>query len=141
MPMRTKLSIRLNYFCFLINILQTKTRLLQFHCLLRKLFAMKKLIVIVMCATVFAACKKTSSTSYTPDCTGTAKSYATNVAPLFSGECNSCHSEYSSYAGISADKSRIRNTIVDGSMPKRSSLTNAEKNNIVCWIDNGAPNN
>jgi hypothetical protein len=102
---------------------------------------MKKLIVIVMCAAAFTACKKTSSTSYTPDCSGTAKSYATDVAPIFSGECNSCHSEYSSYSGVSTDKSRIRSTIVDGSMPKRSTLSDAQKNAIVCWIDNGGANN
>ncbi|MEI6853164.1 MAG: hypothetical protein WCL06_09990 [Bacteroidota bacterium] len=102
---------------------------------------MKKLIVIVMCAAAFTACKKTSSTSYTPDCSGTAKSYATDVAPLVSSKCVGCHSAYSTYSGISSDKSKIRSSIVSGSMPQNSTLTDAQKNAIVCWIDNGGPNN
>ena len=107
---------------------------------LKKFNAMKKLIVILLCGAMFVSCKKDSS-SYTPDCSGTAKSYATNVVPLFTSECNGCHSEYSTYTGISADKSNIRSSIVSGSMPKKSSLTDAEKNNVVCWIDAGALNN
>jgi hypothetical protein len=89
---------------------------------------------------MFVSCKKDFST-YTPDCSGTAKSYATDVSPLFSSKCNGCHSNYSSYSGVLSDKSSIRSSIVSGSMPKNGSLTDAEKNNIVCWIDNGAPNN
>lgn len=94
-----------------------------------------------MCAAAFTACKKTSSTSYTPDCSGTAKSYAADVAPLISSSCVGCHSSYSTYAGVSSDKSRIRSSIVSGSMPKSSTFTDAQKNSIVCWIDNGAANN
>lgn len=106
---------------------------------LKKIKTMKKLIVFLLCGAMFVSCKKDSS--YTPDCSGTAKSYATDVAPLFTSECNGCHSEYSTYAGISADKSNIRSSIVSGSMPKKSSLADAEKNNVVCWIDAGALNN
>jgi hypothetical protein len=101
---------------------------------------MKKLIVILICGAMFASCKKDKS-SYIPDCSGTAKSYSTDVAPLFAGECNGCHSNYSSYSGVSSDKSKIRSSIVSGSMPQNSSLADAEKNNIVCWIDAGAANN
>jgi hypothetical protein len=100
---------------------------------------MKKLIVILLCGAMFVSCKKDSS--YTPDCSGAAKSYATDVAPLFAGECNGCHSNYSSYSGVFSDKSAIRSSIVSGSMPKKSSFTDAEKNNVVCWIDAGAANN
>jgi hypothetical protein len=102
---------------------------------------MKKLIVIVMCAAAFAACKKTSNTSYTPDCSGAAKSYSLNVAPLMSSKCVSCHSSYNSFTSVNNDKSGIRSSIVSGSMPKNGSMTVAEKNSVVCWIDSGAPNN
>jgi hypothetical protein len=30
---------------------------------------------------------------------------------------------------------------VGGSMPKNSTLTNDQKDKIICWIDAGAPNN
>jgi uncharacterized membrane protein len=102
---------------------------------------MKNLIVIVMCAAALTACKKTSNSSYTPDCSGAAKSYASNVAPLMSSKCVSCHSSYNSYSGVNSDKAGIRSSIVSGSMPKSNSMTDAEKNSVVCWIDSGAPNN
>ena len=35
----------------------------------------------------------------------------------------------------------MRSSIVSGAMPKEGSLTAAEKNTILCWIDNGAANN
>jgi hypothetical protein len=101
---------------------------------------MKKLIVILICGAMFVSCKKDKST-YTPDCSGAAKSYATDVAPLMSGKCVGCHSSYASYSGVSSSKSTIRSNIVSGNMPQNGSLTDAEKNSIVCWIDAGAPNN
>ena len=101
---------------------------------------MKKVIFILACTALFSSCKK-SSTSFTADCSGTAKSYKTDVAPIMSSKCNSCHSQFSTYSGVSGDKTSIRSNIVDGNMPKGGSLSTAEKNAIVCWIDNGASNN
>jgi hypothetical protein len=102
---------------------------------------MKKLSLILICVAALSACKKTSSTSYTPDCTGAAKSYSTDVAPLMTSSCVGCHGNYSSYSGVNSDKSNIRSNIVSGSMPKNGTFTDAQKNAVVCWIDNGAPNN
>jgi hypothetical protein len=48
---------------------------------------MKKLIAVLICGAMFVSCKKDKST-YTPDCSGTAKSYVTDVSPLFSSKCN-----------------------------------------------------
>jgi hypothetical protein len=31
--------------------------------------------------------------------------------------------------------------IVSGTMPQNATLTPAQKNSIICWIDSGAPNN
>lgn len=102
---------------------------------------MKKIVFVLICCTaLLSACKKTS-TSYSPDCSGATKTFATDVSPLITSYCKGCHSQYSGYSQISADKSAIRNSIVSGSMPKGSTMTDAEKNNIVCWIDDGAPNN
>ncbi len=101
---------------------------------------MKKLIFVFLCVVLLSSCKKNSS-SYTPDCSGATKSYATDVFPVINGNCAGCHSKYSGYSGIFADISSIRSTIVSGSMPKNGSLTDNQKNSIICWIDNGAPQN
>ena len=104
---------------------------------------MKKVMFgLMICAAMTMACKKSSnSASYTPDCTGAAKSYSSNVAPILQGSCSGCHSQFASYPGVSADRAAIRSKIVDGSMPQGGSLTVAQKNSIVCWIDSGALNN
>ncbi len=93
-----------------------------------------------ICLSFFIGCKK-ASTDFTPSCTGAAKSYVTDVKPIIQAYCVQCHSSYSSYSQISASKSSIRSTIIDGSMPKSSSISTDQKNKIVCWIDAGAPNN
>lgn len=90
------------------------------------------------------SCKKkesTSASSYTPSCNGATPSFSATVKPLFQSSCVSCHSNYSTYSQISGSASSIRTTIVNGSMPKGSSLSESQKNSIVCWIDAGKPNN
>ena len=102
----------------------------------------KTMFGLLLISAMISACSKNSTTpGYTPDCTGAAKSFSTNVSPIFQSACVGCHSKFSSYSGITGDKSAIRSKIVDGSMPQGGSLTTAQKNSIVCWIDNGAPNN
>lgn len=105
---------------------------------------MKKILVVLMFALgLFTACSKDSLTasSYTPSCDGTVKSYQSNVAPLIQTYCAGCHSNYSTYANLSASKNSVRSQIVSGNMPRGSALSTAQKDAIVCWIDNGAPNN
>ncbi|MFZ4522838.1 MAG: hypothetical protein ACOYNC_14110 [Bacteroidales bacterium] len=97
---------------------------------------------LVVCLALTGACKKSStSPGYTPDCSGTAKSFSSDVLPVINSACKSCHSDYSNYSRISGDKAAIRSTIVNGSMPEGSTMSAAQKNTVVCWIDNGAPNN
>jgi hypothetical protein len=92
---------------------------------------------------VLTGCKKSTSNnnSYTPSCTGATKSWVSDVKPLMDVNCISCHSSYSAYSSVFSAKSTIRSKIVDGSMPTNGTLSTDQKNNIVCWIDNGAPNN
>ena len=86
----------------------------------------------------------------TVDCsTVTNKAFAANVNPIIQASCNvaGCHAAGSSngpgpltnYAQISA--ASIRSAISSGSMPKGGSLTTAQKNSIICWVDSGKPNN
>jgi hypothetical protein len=105
---------------------------------------MKKMMVSLFVAVAFfGACSKSSTNpgGYTPDCSGTAKSFKTDVSPLIQSACAGCHSNYSGYSGITSDKAAIRSKVIDGSMPPSGSLSTTQKNIIVCWIDNGAPNN
>ena len=90
-------------------------------------------------------------TTYTPNCTGAAIQFSANVLPIIQASCggNGCHNAGSSngpgpltsYAEINAAKVQIRAAVLSGSMPKNGSLTAAQKNSIICWIDAGAANN
>ncbi len=107
---------------------------------------MQRLIAIIFLVSInlaFVACKKkakSGSAAYTPTCNGT-KSFSTDVFPLIQSRCWSCHTNMSNYGQIKALESAIRINIVNGSMPKNGTLTNAERDIIVCWVDAGAPNN
>ena len=103
---------------------------------------MKKIFYLISLAIILASCAKSSDNSaYTPDCSGTAKTFSKDANPVISNSCSGCHSQYSTYSQIVASKASIRSTIVDGTMPKGATLTAAQKNAVVCWIDNGTPNN
>jgi len=101
------------------------------------------LAVMLLIFVVLSGCKKdnTTASSYTPSCSGAAKSYKTDVAPVIASACSGCHQNYKTYSQVSASQSSIRSMIVSGQMPKGSSLSTAQKDAIVCWIDNGALNN
>ena len=90
------------------------------------------------------SCKKNNTTNsnsnYSPTCSGI-KSYSVDVKPIIQASCVGCHSGYGTYSGVSNDKTKIRSTIANGSMPKNGSLSNSQKDAIMCWIDAGAPNN
>lgn len=90
-------------------------------------------------------------TTYTPNCTSAAIQFTANVLPIFQASCGAtgCHNagssngpgELSTHAQISAAKTQIRAAVLSGSMPKTGTLTSAQKNSIICWIDAGAANN
>jgi uncharacterized membrane protein len=110
---------------------------------------MKKIVslfaVLVLFFAMFISCKKKNKedtqVSYTPSCSSSTPSFSATVKPLIQSACVNCHSEYSTYAQISSSSSSIRSSIVSGSMPKGTTLSEGQKNSIVCWIDAGKPNN
>ncbi len=103
------------------------------------------ILLIFTLGTVIHSCKKKNKedaqVSYTPSCSSSTPSFSATVKPLIHSACASCHSEYSTYSQISASSSSIRSNVVSGSMPKGTTLSEAQKNSIVCWIDAGKPNN
>jgi hypothetical protein len=108
------------------------------------------ILILFIC---FISCKKNNSTSsaYTPDCSGTTPTFAANVEPIILSACatSGCHNSGSNqgpgalttYSQIKSSISSIRSSVVSGRMPQGTSLSTAQKNSIVCWIDAGAANN
>lgn len=113
--------------------------------------------ILLTAIIVLSACKKSSSpsdggnTTFTPNCNGAAIVFSADVSPIFQSVCSQsgCHNSGSvngpgpltNYTQINAAKSNIRAAIISGAMPKNTTLTAAQKNSIICWIDAGAPNN
>jgi uncharacterized membrane protein len=111
--------------------------------------------LILLTGLVFTQCSKdknNTNNNFTVDCsTVTNKAFAANISPLVQSRCAipGCHAAGSgngpgaltTYAQISSASARIRTAVANGTMPQGSTLTTAEKNSIVCWIDSGSPNN
>ncbi len=113
---------------------------------------LKKALLIASVFAVLYACSKSTDNATTVDCSGIAKSFSTDVNPIIQATCTTnsgCHGsgsnngpgELLTYSEIFSSRSSIRSAVASGSMPKTGSLTTAQKNAIICWIDNGAPNN
>ena len=123
---------------------------------------MKRVLCIVMLIGFLYACKKQSgdsgndsnnrvNNSNNIDCSGPAKSFATDISPIIQSSCSrsGCHNNGSfngpgslvSYSQIFNARAEIRVAVASGQMPLNGSLTAVQKNAILCWIDSGAPNN
>lgn len=122
---------------------------------------MKKLFVIFLgilsISFTITACSKSSGGGgggggTSVDCsTVTNKAFSADVNPIIQSRCNiaACHAAGSTngvgpltnHAEVFAARVRVRAAISAGTMPQGSSLSTAEKNSIICWIDSGAPNN
>jgi hypothetical protein len=106
---------------------------------------------------LFAACSKSSPGSVnnnnnnSVDCSAVPKSFSANIQPITSTRCaiSGCHDAGSvngpgpltTYQQIFNARTLIRSAVSTGLMPQGSTLTQAQINSILCWIDNGAPNN
>ena len=115
---------------------------------------MKKIVTVVsFIFLVTLSCNKdTGGGTTTVDCsTVTNKAFAADVNPIIQGTCNisGCHAAGSfngpgaltNYAQISAAGSSIKTAVSSGRMPQGSSLSIAQKNAIICWVNSGTPNN
>src|SRR5262245_51845040 len=106
--------------------------------------------VFVIIIIILVSCGK-RSVNYNADCS-TTKSYATDVSLIIQSSCatnSGCHASGSSngpgalttYTQVYTARAAIHTAVANGSMPQNGSLTNDQKNAIICWIDNGAANN
>lgn len=90
------------------------------------------------------ACNKNKKTKLTPVCTGGTATYTANVKSIIDSKCVSCHSGYSSYAGLSGiigNGQFKTHVLTDQDMPKDGSLTQDQINTIQCWVNAGYPQN
>lgn len=88
-----------------------------------------------------------------PDsCNGLSFKFTSDVQPIVNTTCainSNCHAAgtvnrggpLTDYNKIFVKKSDIKFQIEAGLMPQSGSLTADQKNKIICWINNGAPNN
>jgi len=125
---------------------------------------MKKGILVILASfLLIASCSKGGSDSgggdstgggggSTVNCTGVASAFAANVNPIIQSTCATdatCHGAGSvngpgpllTYTQISNASVTIKTAVANGTMPKTGSLTTAQKNSIICWINSGTPNN
>lgn len=88
----------------------------------------------------------------TVNCSGVPASFAANVSQIISTSCATdatCHGAGSAngpgpllnYSQIFAARLTIKTAVANGTMPKTGTLTTAQKNSIICWVDAGGPNN
>lgn len=88
------------------------------------------------------ACKK--SQKVTVNCDGSTPTYNSYVKGIVNSNCTSCHSSYSTYAGLSAITSNgkfEKEVLINQTMPDGGSLTQDELNKLQCWVNNGFPEN
>lgn len=102
---------------------------------------------------VLFACSKQKDVAIAPsDCSSTPKSFSLNVNPIIQSTCatnSGCHGEGSTngpgellnYIEISNAHLAIRAAVSSGLMPLNKTLSGTDKSKIICWIDDGAPNN
>ncbi|MGZ8553330.1 MAG: hypothetical protein ACXWV8_07990 [Chitinophagaceae bacterium] len=111
----------------------------------------KSTLLIRILSFLLLSCSKSKPEKDSPACNEIAKTFTTNVNPIIQTYCNqpSCHTSGSvngpgpltNYTQVFNARSVIRNAIQSGLMPQNATLTTAQRNTIICWIDNGAPDN
>jgi hypothetical protein len=85
-------------------------------------------------------------------CSGISPKFSTDIQPILTTVCSvnsNCHAAgstnsggaFTNYTEVNAKKSNIRAAIISGSMPQSGSITQAQVNAFICWIDAGAANN
>jgi uncharacterized membrane protein len=111
---------------------------------------MKKIsLTTFILSTLFIwSCTKDS----TSNCGSTTFKYSTDISPIITAKCNTsgCHNSsaagglnFTTYASVKQNSSRIRNAVNNGSMPKAGSpaITADEKTKLFSWIDACSPDN
>jgi len=112
--------------------------------------------ILFACLLVVVACSKKSSSDGggggTDVCSAVSAKFTADLLPLMQTKCSfnsSCHGTGSvnsggvlvTYAQISAKSASIKSQVAASLMPQTGSITAAQKNVIICWVNSGALNN
>jgi hypothetical protein len=132
---------------------KTKSKFSQ----LSGLYLIKSGVIAISILAFITACTKSKSAApgsggSSIDCSGAAKKFSTDVNPIILSSCatnSGCHGtgsingpgELTSYSKVFNARTDMRSAVLSGIMPLGGSLTAAQINSIICWIDNGALNN
>lgn len=120
------------------------------------------ILFILLTGVFFTGCSKSDTAptgggggtggTRTFSCVGISPKFSVDVVPILTSVCSinsNCHAggsinsggPFTTYAEVFAKKSNIRSAILSGVMPQSGSITQAQVNAFICWIDSGAPNN
>lgn len=80
------------------------------------------------------------------DSPAAAATFSADVKPIIDGRCVQCHNgnqfpDLRTYDGVKNNATIVKNEVASKSMPQGSSLTNAQIQTIVSWVEDGAQNN
>lgn len=98
---------------------------------------------IILSGLAFVSCKKDEN-NITPTCDGSSPTYTSFVQSVMSSNCTSCHSDMSTYSGLSTylnDGSFTKEVLTNQTMPQSGPLDAATLNTLQCWVENGFPEN
>ena len=117
-------------------------------------------IIIMLCIGIFSACSKNStgkdggagSGGISFSCNGITPKFSADIQPILNTVCSvnsNCHASGSTNFGgvlttfgeVNAKKADIRAQILSGAMPQTGTISQAQINAFICWIDSGAPDN
>lgn len=105
------------------------------------------------------SCSKSETTNngggnggITFSCAGISPRFSSDVQPILTSVCSinsNCHAAgsinsggpFTNYSEVFAKKSNIRAAILAGTMPQSGTITQAQINAFICWIDSGGTNN
>jgi hypothetical protein len=117
---------------------------------MRKAFLI--ITIAIISITFLNGCDKGDSSGPDIDnCVGVAASFSADVNPIIQTYCNqpTCHATGSTngpgpltnHAQVFAARVLVKDQVMNGLMPQNTTLTAAQKLTIICWVNNGAPNN
>lgn len=107
-------------------------------------------IIVAVLFVFIISCTKTEAPTVDV-CKNVSKNFTTDVNPIIQTYCNqtACHDANSTngpgpltnYIEVFDARNKIKAQVEAGLMPQNTTLTTAQKNTIICWINNGALNN
>lgn len=108
---------------------------------------LKKIILAASVLAIAVACTKESTVSVT--CGSSVPSYSSEVSVVMRQCCTSCHGAGNarggvalhSYGMLKQNSGGVRKIFTSSMAHEGVSISTAQRNTVVCWIDNGMPNN